>query len=108
VVNISEMDGFKRWRDTDHLRRAVESAECAEAFDAAVWQMSERCDEPTRAIPRSTSSYARWCDVRAEQVCRAGGEEAVAAGKAELLAHALTTGTLPRSLEGAGHYEGDG
>jgi DNA-binding XRE family transcriptional regulator len=35
------------------------------------------------------SSYARWKDVRAEQVRRAGGEEAVAAGKAELLAQVV-------------------
>lgn len=35
------------------------------------------------------SSYARWQDVRAEQVRRAGGEEAVAAGKAELLAEVV-------------------
>jgi DNA-binding XRE family transcriptional regulator len=32
------------------------------------------------------SSYVRWSDIRAEHVERAGGEEAVAAGKQELLA----------------------
>ena len=32
------------------------------------------------------SSYVRWSDIRAEHVARAGGEEAVAAGKKELLA----------------------
>jgi DNA-binding XRE family transcriptional regulator len=32
------------------------------------------------------SGYTRWKDIRAEHVERAGGEEAVAAGKQELLA----------------------
>lgn len=32
------------------------------------------------------NSYVRWTDVRAEHVQRAGGEEAVEAGKQELLA----------------------
>jgi len=32
------------------------------------------------------SSYVRWSDIRAEHVERAGGEQAVAAGKEELLA----------------------
>ncbi len=32
------------------------------------------------------SSYTRWNDIRAAHVARAGGEEAVAAGKQELLA----------------------
>ncbi len=32
------------------------------------------------------SSYVRWSDIRAEHVARAGGEQAVAAGKQELLA----------------------
>lgn len=32
------------------------------------------------------SSYVRWSDIRGELVARAGGEEAVAAGKQELLA----------------------
>ncbi|MBB5870047.1 DNA-binding XRE family transcriptional regulator [Allocatelliglobosispora scoriae] len=31
------------------------------------------------------SSYSRWSDIRAEHVERAGGEEAVKAGKEELL-----------------------
>jgi DNA-binding XRE family transcriptional regulator len=31
------------------------------------------------------TGYTRWKDVRAEHVARAGGEEAVAAGKQELL-----------------------
>lgn len=31
------------------------------------------------------SSYTRWNDIRAEHVARAGGEDAVAAGKQELL-----------------------
>ncbi|WP_131747681.1 helix-turn-helix transcriptional regulator [Frankia sp. Cppng1_Ct_nod] len=35
------------------------------------------------------SGYVRWADVRAEQVARAGGEEAVEAGKQELLAVAV-------------------
>ena len=32
------------------------------------------------------SGHVRWSDIRAEQVARAGGEEAVEAGKQELLA----------------------
>ena len=32
----------KRWRDTDHLARAVESAGGREAFDAAVGEMLDR------------------------------------------------------------------
>jgi DNA-binding XRE family transcriptional regulator len=32
------------------------------------------------------SSYVRWSDIRAELVEQAGGEEAIAAGKQELLA----------------------
>ncbi|MEO3819936.1 helix-turn-helix transcriptional regulator [Plantactinospora sp. B24E8] len=32
------------------------------------------------------SSYSRWGDIRSQQVERAGGEEAVEAGKQELLA----------------------
>ncbi|MEU1277640.1 helix-turn-helix transcriptional regulator [Streptomyces sp. NPDC005805] len=32
------------------------------------------------------SGYTRWQDIRAEHVARAGGEEAVQAGKEELLA----------------------
>ncbi|MFK3985062.1 helix-turn-helix domain-containing protein [Micromonospora sp. NPDC050397] len=35
------------------------------------------------------SSYSRWQDIRAEQVERAGGEQAVEAGKQELLAEVL-------------------
>src|SRR3954447_19803996 len=35
------------------------------------------------------SSYVRWSDIRAEHVERAGGEEAVAAGKQALLAEVL-------------------
>lgn len=35
------------------------------------------------------SSYVRWTDIRAEHVQRAGGEEAVEAGKQELLAEVL-------------------
>jgi DNA-binding XRE family transcriptional regulator len=35
------------------------------------------------------SGYSRWQDIRAEYVERAGGEEAVAAGKQELLAAVL-------------------
>ncbi|WP_433053738.1 helix-turn-helix domain-containing protein [Dactylosporangium sp. CS-033363] len=35
------------------------------------------------------SSYVRWSDIRAEHVESAGGEEAVAAGKQQLLAEAL-------------------
>jgi DNA-binding XRE family transcriptional regulator len=35
------------------------------------------------------SSYVRWKDIRAEQVRRAGGEEAVEAGKEELLAQVV-------------------
>jgi len=59
--------GLKRWRDTDHLRRAVETAGGQEAFDAAVTQMRRKA-------------------VLAEHVRRTGGEEAVADGKAALLA----------------------
>lgn len=35
------------------------------------------------------SSYVRWKDIRAEQVRRAGGDEAVEAGKEELLAQVV-------------------
>ncbi|MEV7226994.1 MULTISPECIES: helix-turn-helix transcriptional regulator [Polymorphospora] len=35
------------------------------------------------------TDYTRWKDVRAEYVARAGGEEAVAAGKKELLNEVL-------------------
>nr|WP_261575685.1 helix-turn-helix transcriptional regulator [Frankia gtarii] len=35
------------------------------------------------------SGYARWAEIRAEQVARAGGEDAVEAGKKELLAVAV-------------------
>ena len=35
------------------------------------------------------STYTRWQDIRAEHVERAGGEEAVAHGKHEMLAEAL-------------------
>ena len=35
------------------------------------------------------SGRVRWSDIRAEHVARAGGEEAVAAGKSELLAEVL-------------------
>ncbi|GAA2619193.1 helix-turn-helix domain-containing protein [Paractinoplanes durhamensis] len=35
------------------------------------------------------SGYSRWGDIRAEYVERAGGEEAVAAGKQELMATVL-------------------
>ena len=35
------------------------------------------------------SSYVRWKDIRAEHVVRAGGEEAVAAGKDELLVEGI-------------------
>jgi DNA-binding XRE family transcriptional regulator len=35
------------------------------------------------------SSYVRWNDIRAEHVERAGGEEALAAGKRELLAEVV-------------------
>jgi DNA-binding XRE family transcriptional regulator len=33
------MSGVKRWRDTDHMARAVETAGGQEAFDAAVGEM---------------------------------------------------------------------
>jgi DNA-binding XRE family transcriptional regulator len=33
------MSGVKRWRDTDHLGRAIETAGGPEAFDAAVGAM---------------------------------------------------------------------
>jgi hypothetical protein len=33
------MSGVKRWRDTDHLARAVETAGGPEAFDTAVSAM---------------------------------------------------------------------
>ena len=32
------------------------------------------------------SSYVRWQDIRADQVARAGGEEAVEAGKQDVIA----------------------
>ncbi|MCW3838729.1 helix-turn-helix domain-containing protein [Micromonospora yasonensis] len=35
------------------------------------------------------SDYSRWQDIRAEHVARAGGEEAVEAGKQELLAEVI-------------------
>jgi DNA-binding XRE family transcriptional regulator len=35
------------------------------------------------------SNYARWKDIRADHVARAGGEAAVEAGKQELLAEVL-------------------
>ncbi|HEY2670862.1 MAG TPA: helix-turn-helix transcriptional regulator [Rugosimonospora sp.] len=35
------------------------------------------------------NSYVRWTDIRAEHVERAGGEEAVEAGKQELLAEVV-------------------
>jgi len=35
------------------------------------------------------SSYVRWADIRGEEVERAGGESAVAAGKEQLLAEVL-------------------
>jgi hypothetical protein len=35
------------------------------------------------------SGHVRWVDIRAEHVARAGGEEAVEAGKQELLAVAM-------------------
>jgi DNA-binding XRE family transcriptional regulator len=35
------------------------------------------------------SGHAQWTDIRAEHVARAGGEAALAAGKAELLAEAV-------------------
>ncbi|MEU5723102.1 helix-turn-helix transcriptional regulator [Micromonospora sp. NPDC047738] len=35
------------------------------------------------------SDYSRWQDIRAEHVTRAGGEEAVEAGKQELLAEVI-------------------
>jgi DNA-binding XRE family transcriptional regulator len=35
------------------------------------------------------NSYVRWNDIRADHVDRAGGEEAVAAGKQELVAEVL-------------------
>jgi DNA-binding XRE family transcriptional regulator len=36
------MSSVKRWRDTDHLQRAVESAGGQEAFDTAVGQMLDQ------------------------------------------------------------------
>jgi hypothetical protein len=38
------------------------------------------------------SSYIRWSDIRAKHVEQAGGEEAVAAGKQELLAEVVPAG----------------
>ncbi|MGW5670649.1 helix-turn-helix domain-containing protein [Micromonospora sp. NPDC003776] len=35
------------------------------------------------------SDYSRWQDIRAEHVARAGGDEAVEAGKQELLAEVI-------------------
>jgi DNA-binding XRE family transcriptional regulator len=36
------MSNVKRWRDTDHLHRAVETAGGQQAFDAAVGQMLDQ------------------------------------------------------------------
>lgn len=36
------MSSVKRWRDTDHLQRAVESAGGQEAFDTAMGQMLDQ------------------------------------------------------------------
>jgi len=36
------MSGVKRWRDTDHLDRAVETAGGPEAFDSAVGEMLDQ------------------------------------------------------------------
>jgi DNA-binding XRE family transcriptional regulator len=36
------MSSVKRWRDSDHLQRAVETAGGQEAFDAAVGQMLDQ------------------------------------------------------------------
>jgi hypothetical protein len=33
------MSGMKRWRDTEHLQRAIENAGGPDAFDAAVGDM---------------------------------------------------------------------
>ena len=48
------------------------------------------------------SSYARWRDIRSAHVARAGGEQAVEAGKQELLAtvvgHRLAEARRPRGL----------
>jgi len=54
------------------------------------------------------SSYSRWADIRAEHVERAGGEEAVKAGKQELLnevsVHRMAeAGPRPRPDPAAGH-----
>ncbi|MEV4014375.1 hypothetical protein AB0J35_28120 [Nonomuraea angiospora] len=38
------------------------------------------------------TGYVRWKDIRAEHIQRAGGEEAVEAGKQELLATDLVAG----------------
>lgn len=38
---------------------------------------------------RTVSGYVRWQDIRAEHVKRAGGEDAVQAGKQELLAEVV-------------------
>lgn len=35
------------------------------------------------------TNYSRWKDIRADQVARAGGEDAVAAGKQELLSQVV-------------------
>jgi hypothetical protein len=43
------------------------------------------------------SSYVRWRDIRAEQVERAGGEEVVEAGQAELLAQGQVDPPEPRA-----------
>lgn len=54
------------------------------ALSRAALRMPERAqDEQGRT---TVSGYARWQDIRAEHVDRAGGEELVQAGKKELLA----------------------
>ncbi|GIJ59827.1 hypothetical protein Vau01_073430 [Virgisporangium aurantiacum] len=51
---------------------------------------------PWRSSIRATAtSYSRWSDIRAEYIERAGGEEAVSAGKQELLAQVATSQPSP-------------
>jgi hypothetical protein len=56
------MSEFRRWRDTDHLDRAIETAGGQEAFDISVTQM---LDETRRGWRRQDQPAA----VRGGQLC---------------------------------------
>lgn len=52
------------------------------------------------------TTYSRWQDIRAEYVEAAGGEEAVAAGKKELLAQQPTEARSESAASGPADYSG--